>query len=286
MKLSIVLSTDPAQFEAVIYKGDVNHALAQIAELGYEGVELAVRDPGRVTVAALEAALSAHRLQVVALGTGQAYGEDGLSFTDSQAEVRAQAIDRFKNHIRLASRLGAVVIVGLIRGRTQPGAGPTQAMTWLEAALAECVEAAAQQQVQLVLEPINRYETDLINTLDEGLALLQRLGAPPSVLGLLPDTFHMNIEEPSLETSLRRAAARITHFHVADSNRWYPGAGHLNFGRLLTLLRDDLEYSGWVSVEALPRPDALTAATEGLRHLRACLTDGMRAHPHLGSTGG
>jgi len=280
MKLSIVLSTDPSKFEAVIYKGDVNHALAQMAGLGYEGVELAVRDPERVTVAALEATLAAHRLKVVALGTGQAYGEDRLSFTDSRAEVRAQAVARIKNHIRLARRLGAAVIVGLIRGRTQPGTGPTQAMAWLETALGECVEAAAQQQVQLVLEPINRYETDLINTLDEGLALLERLGAPPAVLGLLPDTFHMNIEEASLETSLRRAAARIGHFHVADSNRWYPGAGHLDFGRLLTLLRDELDYPGWVSVEALPRPDALTAATEGLRHLRACLANGMRAHPH------
>jgi len=54
----------------------------------------------------------------------------------------------------------------------------------------------------------------------------------------------------------------------------------LRQGRLLTLLRDELDYPGWVSVEALPRPDALTAATEGLRHLRACLANGMRAHPH------
>jgi sugar phosphate isomerase/epimerase len=286
MKLSLVLSTDVARFEAVVYKGDVHRHLAEIAALGYDGVELAVRDPDTVDLAAIETSLRAERLAVSALGTGQAYGEDGLSLTDPRAEIRAEAMRRLQGHIQLAAQLGAVVIVGLIRGRATPETPRAQALAWLEAALGDCAAHAEAHGVRLVLEPINRYETDLINTLDDGLALLRRVGAPPAVLGLLPDTFHMNIEEASLEDSLRRAAGHILHFHAADSNRWHPGAGHLRFDRLLAVLTDEVCYDGWVSVETLPKPDALTAAKEGLRHLRACLEDGMHPPPHLDSLGG
>jgi 5-keto-L-gluconate epimerase len=139
-------------------------------------------------------------------------------------------------------------------------------MDWLVEALRTCARFAADHGVRLALEPINRYETDLVNTINQGMALIERVGADS--LGLLPDTFHMNIEEASIEKSLRRAASQIFHFHVADSNRWYPGAGHLDFSHILSILKD-INYPGWVSAETLPHPDTMTAAEQGLAHLRA-----------------
>ena len=271
LKLSTVLSTQAAQFDAVIYKGDIDDNIAQIAEIGYDGVELAVRDPALIDVDALERSLAKHGLLVPALGTGQAYGEEKLSFTAVDPGVRAQAIARIKGHVRLAQRLDALVILGLIRGVTPPGVSKAQAMRWLVYALCQCSEYAAEAGVRLVLEPINRYETDLINTIEEGLLLLEQVGSRD--LGLLPDTFHMNIEEPSIERSLRQAAPAIFHFHVADSNRWYPGAGHLDFNRILLLLKEELNYQGWISAETLPLPDPRTAAEQGLARLRGVLAE-------------
>jgi sugar phosphate isomerase/epimerase len=86
-------------------------------------------------------------------------------------------------------------------------------------------------------------------------------------MGLLADTFHMNIEEPSIEGSIRRAGDRIFHFHVADSNRWHPGAGHLDFASILDALYAT-GYTGFVCGEFLPIPDAETAARRGIAHLR------------------
>jgi sugar phosphate isomerase/epimerase len=86
-------------------------------------------------------------------------------------------------------------------------------------------------------------------------------------MGLLLDTFHMNIEEPSIEESIRICGDRIFHFHVADSNRWYPGAGHLDFGSILGTLYS-LGYEGFVSGEFMPLPDADTSAEHGITHLR------------------
>ena len=139
-------------------------------------------------------------------------------------------------------------------------------MAWLVAALQECCAAAAEHGVRLALEPINRYETTLINSIPQGLRLVEAVGA--ANMGLLADTFHMNIEEQSIEGSIRQAGDRIFHFHVADSNRWRPGAGHLDFAAILHALFA-AGYGGFVSGEFLPIPDADTAARQGIAHLRS-----------------
>lgn len=265
MKLSIVLSTQPTHFQAATLSGDLDANLAQIAALGYQGVELAIRDPRLVDHGALATLTRRYGLEVPAIGTGQAWGEESLSFTDPDPAVRQAAVERIKSHIDGAARFGAVIIIGLIRGVVRPGVEPVQAMDWLCAALSECCRAARPRGVRLALEPINRYETSLINTVDQGLDLIDRLGEEN--FGLLLDTFHMNIEEADMLASIRRCGERIFHFHVADSNRSYPGAGHLDFAGLLEALADS-GYDGYISGEFLPVPDALSAAREGLAHLK------------------
>ncbi len=265
MKLSIVLSTQSARFEAVAFKGDLETNITRIAGWGYDGVELAIRDPRLVDAEAMEQVVTDHRLKVPAIGTGQAWGEEKLSFTSTDPAVRKTAVERIQSHIPLANRFNAVVILGLIRGTTPQGQTHEKSLSYLVENLRECAEAGAAQGVRFALEPINRYETDLIHTVSEGLDLLEQVGADN--LGLLLDTFHMNIEEPGIEQSIRLCGKRIFHFHVADSNRWYPGAGHLNFRSILEAL-DDTGYQGWVSGEFMPNPDPRTAAMEGITHLR------------------
>ncbi len=264
MKLSIVLSTHAAQFAAATFKGDFAANVAKIAALGYDGVELAIRDPRLVDANELARVIAGHGLVVPAIGTGQAWGEERLSFTAADAAVRRAAIERIKSHIPLAARLNAVVILGLIRGITPQGQSHEQSMTYLVEALQECAAAAAPAGVYYALEPLNRYETDLIPTVADGLDLIARVGA--ANFGLLLDTFHMNIEEPSIEGSIRQATGRIFHFHVADSNRWHPGAGHLNFRSILDTLFAT-GYTGFVSGEFLPQPDAEIAAHRAIRFL-------------------
>ena len=273
MKLSLVLSTQPARFQAVAFRGDLESGLASIAALGYDGVELAVRDPSMVDLDQLRALLSRCRLEVPAIGTGQAWGEEGLSFTDPDPSVRRAALGRLQDHIHFASHWRALVILGLIRGTVQPGVERQRAMEWLRLALQDGAAAAAQAGVRLALEPINRYETTLVNTVAEGLELVDSLGSDR--VGLLLDTFHMNIEEPSIVASIRQAGNCIYHLHVADSNRWHPGAGHLDFEAVLGAL-GQAGYRGWVSGEFMPLPDPETAARNAVRHLRLC---GARVAP-------
>jgi sugar phosphate isomerase/epimerase len=81
------------------------------------------------------------------------------------------------------------------------------------------------------------------------------------------DTFHMNIEEPSIDKSLRAAAGRAPYLHVVDSNRWAPGYGHIDFDEIARTLRS-IEFSGYFSAEVLPQPDAMTAAKRSVEAYR------------------
>jgi 5-keto-L-gluconate epimerase len=265
LKRSIVLSAQLTQFQAATFSGDLDANLAKIAALGYDGVELAIRDPKLVDMDSLERAVAKHNLVVPAIGTGQAWGEEGLSFTDPDPAIRRAAIERIKSHVPAAARFNAIIIIGLIRGIVKPGVSLEQAVEWLRVAIQECSQAASPAGIQLALEPINRYETTLINSVEQGMNLIEQVGEDN--FGLLLDTYHMNIEEPSMEASIQKCGKRIFHFHLADSNRWYPGAGHIDFKSILTTLKGT-GYQGFISGEFLPKPDVNTAARENIAYLR------------------
>ena len=150
-----------------------------------------------------------------------------------------------------------MVIIGLIRGKIEDGVNRVEAEEWTIGCLRECTEFAKEYNTRLTLEPVNRYESNFINTLSEGVEFIKRVGT--SNLGLLADTFHMNIEEVSIYDSIVQAKEYITHVHFADSNRWTPGFGHLDFAKIVQTLKR-IGYQGHVSAEALPLPDPDSAA--------------------------
>jgi len=263
MKLSIVLSTQPASFSALAYKGELSANIAKIKAFGYDGVELAVRDPKLLDVPAIRSMTVNQKFPVSALGTGQAFGEEGLSFSDPDENIRRKSIERIKAQVDLATSLDAIVIIGLIRGMVQPGVSAELAEQWILEALREC--ASLNPGVRLAIEPCNRYEANTVNTVDAGIALVDKLGM--ANVGLLLDTFHMNIEEPDMLKSIENAGARLFHFHIADSNRWYPGAGHVDFQKVVEALYQ-IGYEGFISAEILPLPDSDTAARETVKYMR------------------
>ena len=267
MKFSIVVSTQPASFSALAYKGHVVENIKKVKDLGYDGVELAIRDPNLININELHDILSENKLPVPAIGTGQAYGEEGLSFTSKDTAIREKAIDRIVSQVKLAESFDAVVIIGLIRGNRAEIIDENQAESWMIDALRICADE--NDTVKIAIEPLNRYETNLINTVSEGLRLIDKLNRKN--VGLLLDTFHMNIEEPSILESIRLSKDHLFHFHVADSNRWYPGAGHIDFTKILNTLNKH-SYQGFVSAEILPLPDSDSAAVETIKNLRKFLT--------------
>ncbi|MGB5893572.1 MAG: 5-keto-L-gluconate epimerase [Ignavibacteriaceae bacterium] len=263
MKLSIVLSTQPASFSALAYKGHIEDNILKIKNFGYDGVELAVRDPQKLDVESLKSILTKIDIPVAAIGTGQAYAEEGLYLTHPDKDIRGKAIARIKSHMVLAESLNTLVIIGLLRGKKETGIDTDKINNWLIEALREV--STCNENVKLAIEPINRYETDIVNTVKSGLDLIENINCKN--IGLLLDTFHMNIEEPSITESIKIAKNNLFHFHIADSNRWHPGAGHINFKEVVETL-DVVGYDNYVSAEIMPLPDPDTAAKNTIDYMR------------------
>ncbi len=260
-KSSIALSAARTGFGPLLWAGDLERGLRLAAEMGFEGVEVSVRDPADVDVHRLEGLLTALRLELSAIATGQSYYTDGLSLCHAQRGTRLLAAGRFKAAADLAASFGSGVILGGIRGPLR--------CTREEAleTFGVCVAHAAARGVTVLVEPINRYETDFLNTVDEVIWLTGELDA--SNVKVLPDTFHMNIEEPVIADSLRRAGTRIGYIHLADSNRCAPGRGHIDFAGVRSVL-DTCGYAGYIGFEILPLPDDLTAARQARAHWEDC----------------
>lgn len=269
MKLGLAVSVEETSFDAVAMRGGWEAAAAHLARLGFDGIELAIRDPATIDLSRVEAVVREAGLAVPALATGQAYLHDGLCLSSPDADMRRRAAERLVAHVRVAARLRSLVIVGLIRGRTDGGPEAT-GRRFLEG-LKPVLDEAASADVRLVIEPINRYETDFLVTVDETRALIEASGVPH--LGILADTFHMNIEETTIEGALEVAGERLWHVHAADSNRWAPGFGHLDFEKIVATLRA-MGYGGYLSAEILPRPDPDEAARRTLRTLRPLVRKG------------
>lgn len=263
MKLSIVLSAQPTSFSAIPFTEGLAENIIKIKNLGYDGVELAIRNPDKIDLKWLKPFLEDNNIVVPAIGTGQILSEEGLSFTNPDIEIRRKAIERIKLHVQLAKELNAHVIIGLVRGQIKKELSVDQQEQWLIEAFTEC--ASEDKSVKLVIEPINRYETNIINTIESGLEFIEK--AEMDNIGLLLDTFHMNIEEPSIVDSIRLAKNKCFHFHIADSNRWYPGAGHIDFQEIVNTLKD-IGYNGFMTAEMLPLPDPETSALKTLEFMR------------------
>ncbi len=250
MKKCVVISTPGAQFSPLAIKEDFKKSIKKVAELGYDAVELAVRDPKIIDVHEINRLLQQYHLAMPAIGTGQAYGEEGLSFTDPDPQIRKKAVQRIKDQMNLAIGLGgAQVIIGLIRGTIKSGVDQEKGEKWFIQSMSECLDH--KPEVTLTLEPINRYETNLYNDTRSAKGIIHKIGRPN--LRMLVDTFHMNIEEPDIVESILHVKDHISHVHFADSNRWAPGCGHIDFKEILDALVE-IGYQGAISAEILPRP--------------------------------
>ncbi len=264
MKKSIVVSTQQTKFSALAFKEDLEKNIKKVSSLGFDGIELAVRDPNYLEVEKVIQLIKDSNLEVPAIGTGQAWGDEGLSFSAPNEKVRKMAVERIKDQVKLAANFNAQVTIGLIRGIVQEGVSRKDAEKWTIACLRECAEFALERNTTLNLESINRYETNFINTLQEGVEFIEKVNM--SNVGLLADTFHMNIEEASIYDSIREAKDYIIHVHFADSNRWAPGCGHLDFAKIVETLKE-INYQGYISAEILPLPDQDAAAEMTIKTL-------------------
>jgi 5-keto-L-gluconate epimerase len=257
MKLTIAIaSTDAPASAFVVWRG-FEDSIRKAAEYGYQGVELALKTARDIDPDKLNRLLETHKMEVSCISTGQVFAVLGIYFTHPNIAVRRRAIKIFEGLILLAKDFGKIINIGRTRGGVAEGQARQDAeRLFLETAEQVCA-FAQRHGVTILIEPVNRYEINFVNNLDEGADLLEKLDCQNA--GLMPDVFHMNIEEVNIGRSLVRHAGLIRYIHLADSNRLAPGQGHLDFDEIFKALKN-AQFNGWASIEILPSPNPDTAA--------------------------
>ena len=240
-----------------IFWEDLAGNLAKAAALGFHGVEIFAPSADELDARLLRQLLTEHGLKLAAMGTGAGWVLRKSRLTDADPTVRMRAREFISTIIDFAGGFGAPAIIGSMQGRFENSVTRAQALSWLREALEQLGPRAQARGVPLLFEPINRYETNLINSVADGLELLQSLRTKN--VKLLCDLFHMNIEERSIPEALRIAGKFVGHVHFVDSNRQPAGNGHIDFDSVAQALRE-IEYSGYLSAEALAYPNPEEAA--------------------------
>jgi sugar phosphate isomerase/epimerase len=259
MKLSVAVAGPNAPADAFVVWRGFEESIRKAADLGYQGVELALREAAEVDRSGLDAWLASRNMEVSCISTGQVYAVLGLYLTHPDQSARDRVLAVFRGLVELAAEHGRLINVGRARGFYQEGQDKEETeRLFLDMARRIC-DMAAPKGVTLMIEPVNRYEINFLNSVDQAAAFLSRVGRDN--VGIMPDVFHMNIEDAHIGDALYRNADQVCYVHLADSNRWAPGQGHLDFEDVMDGLAR-ARWDGWVSIEILPKPDPDTAARQ------------------------
>ncbi|NBK23693.1 MAG: sugar phosphate isomerase/epimerase [Spirochaetia bacterium] len=264
MKLSVAIAGAEAMANAFVVFRGVEESIVKAHELGFDGVELALKRPDEVSKGDLKKLLQENSLEVSAISSGQVFAARNLYFTDEDKENRKELYDTFCGFIDLASDFGGLVNIGRTRGSIN-GRDPKLCEDLFLDMAHSVADHAEKRGVELILEPVNRYEIDFINNLDECSALLKKVNRKN--FSMMPDVFHMNIEDDHIGKSLIRNKEFVRYIHFADTNRYSPGDGHMDWDEIFNALTT-IGYNGWTTAEILPFPDPETAAKRTVAFLK------------------
>jgi D-psicose/D-tagatose/L-ribulose 3-epimerase len=220
----------------------------QFKRWGFETVEIPIEDPSHIDPAHVKRELK--KAGLVCGSVCACMGPDrDLRGTPANQETGKTYL---KAIIDQAAELGNASVIGPVYsavGRADAVEPKEYAKQWKTVVkhLKDIAKHAQQRGITIALEPLNRFETDFINTADQGLKMIADVGSPNLKLHL--DTFHMNIEEKNQAKAIRKAGKLLAHLHACGSDRGTPGGDHIDWPEIVKALRS-IKYDGDVVIES------------------------------------
>lgn len=232
--------------------------LPDVRGMGYHLVEICVEDPTLLTAPRVR---EAARDAGLGLSIGGAFGPT-RDLSHESLSIRQAGVAYLCACIQFAADVDAAVVSGPMysaagKARMLSPGERTAQRRWAVDGLRVAADFAAARNVSLAIEPLNRFETDLVNTVEQGVELCALIGRPN--VGLTLDTFHMNIEEKDIGAAIREAGPLIQSFQASENDRGAPGSGHIPWDNVFGALHH-AEYCGPIIVESF-RPDAIDIAS-------------------------
>lgn len=237
---------------------------ARMKRAGADVVELLVPEPGELDLAETRAAIADAGLSCV-LAARVNLTRDLAS---AEPAAHAAGVAYLEQTVEIAGKLGAGIVGGPLYGAPMVFAGRAPApvdaderrrrIDAVVKGLAIAGRRAADAGVLLGVEPLNRFETDVCNTARHALELVERVDNP--AVGVMLDTFHMNMEEFDIADAIRRTGSRLVHFQANENNRGFVGAGHIDWASVARAIRD-VDYRGPIVLEPFRRSDEAAGVT-------------------------
>ena len=218
--------------------------LETLQRLGFDGVELNIQEPESVQPARLKAYLAGFGLVLSMFASGLTARTHQLSLATADEARRREAIRRSVRFLEFAHEFGGGMIAGLLKGAPQEN--DPAARERLAASVLELTPVADRLKTPLLIEAVNRYESPVGHSLADTWDIARRANSP--FVQILPDTFHMNIEEVNMEQALRTHRSCFSSLHLSDNTRHFPGFGALDFAGIIAIL-DGLGYQGKLAIE-------------------------------------
>jgi len=221
--------------------------LQKIKAWGFDGIELPIDGLNSESASELGAALDELNLKRTTISALDATMADPAS---QDARLRRAAVETLKRNVEHTKAIGAELMCGpLFQGLGRfTGRGP-EAVEWNYAVetIREVGEYAQTLGVNIALEPLNRFEMYIVNTMADGVRFAREVNLPN--IGLLADTHHGNIEENDVADAWLKASSHIMHVHISENNRGVPGSGHAIGSNIFQTL-EQIRYDGWLTIEA------------------------------------
>ena len=233
--------------------------LARIREWGFDGVELFLSPDEPADISAVGRTLDAMGLE----RTTCSVLPRECHLVSDQPEVRARGVEFLGRCVERTAQLGASLMcgplyagLGVMTGRRRT----EQEWQWAIEGLRPAAARARELGVTLCVEPLNRFETYFLNTLEDASRLVRDIGAPNVRIHF--DTFHANIEERQPAAAIREIASDLGHVHISENDRGVPGSGHVDWRGILSVLKE-VGYDGWLTIESFaePEPELASAAS-------------------------
>ena len=263
----------------------VNDLAPHVKSMGFDILELAVENPDLIDVKAVKEILQENQLEAIVCG---AFGPS-RNISSADPEICESARQYLFWLIDAAEQLGSEMICGPMYsavGKDHMNDAIERQKEWERAVagIKEMAEVARTKGVKLAMEPLNRFETDMINVVSQGLEFIDETGMDN--VGLHLDSFHMHLEEKDSADAIRRAGKKILHFHACENDRGIPGTGQVHWNEIAKALKD-VNYQGPVVIESFtnqvkeiaravciwreiaPSQDAIAA--QGLKFLRSLM---------------
>ena len=239
---------------------------ASVAEsLGFNGIELQIQDPAGYDAKELRKILDFYGLRASAITTGLAYTFEGLSLSHPDNNIRHKAVERMQRQLDLARVLDSQILIGYMRGRKQPGQSDEDYEAILTDSLGEVADYGANIGAATVFEQINHHDGDVFNSTDRTMRFLEKFNNDWLLYN--GDTYHMIEEDSDSPAAINRSLSKLSLFHVSDYGRMLPDGKHFNFEPAAeTLIKAG--YNKWVTIEAKPLPDTISACSRGINYLR------------------